>query len=83
MPSLSTGATGYIGGDALYALYQAHPDWEYTALVRNSDKGAVVAAKYPKIRLIYATLEDSALLMEESAKADIVLRIYSLNLPLA
>lgn len=34
-----TGATGYIGGDALYAIAQAHPEYELTCLVRNSDKG--------------------------------------------
>jgi hypothetical protein len=30
----STGATGYIGGDTLFALYNQHPEYEYTALVR-------------------------------------------------
>lgn len=73
----STGATGYIGGDALYALEQAHPEFEYTAIVRNSDRGAPVAAAYPKIRLVYGTLEDSELLEEESARADIVIRKHA------
>jgi len=68
-----TGATGYIGGDVLYALEKAHPDYEYTAIVRDSDKGAIVAASYPKTRLVYGTLDDSALLEEESSKADIVI----------
>jgi N-acetyl-gamma-glutamylphosphate reductase len=49
----STGATGYIGGDALYAVASTYPDLEITALVRSSDKGAKVAAKYPKVRLVY------------------------------
>ncbi|KAG0652551.1 Aurachin B dehydrogenase [Hyphodiscus hymeniophilus] len=68
-----TGATGYIGGDALYALYKKYPDFEYTALVRNSDSGAKVAAEYPKIHLVYGTLEDSDVLEAEAAKADIVI----------
>lgn len=68
-----TGTTGYIGGDAFYALYNAHPDYEYTAIVRNPDKGAIVAAEYPKTRLVYGTLDNAALLEEESSKADIVL----------
>lgn len=72
---LSTGATGYIGGDALHALYTAHPEYEYAILVRNSDKGAAVAAEYPKVRLVYGGLDDSELLEEEASKADIVLRI--------
>ncbi|RDL32409.1 NAD(P)-binding protein [Venustampulla echinocandica] len=68
-----TGVTGYIGGDALYALEKAHPEYEYSALVRDSEKGAPVAAAYPKIRLVYGTLDDSSVLEEESARADIVL----------
>ena len=69
-----TGATGYIGGDALFALEKAHPEYEHTAIVRDSDRGALVAAAYPSIRLVYGTLEDSKLLAEESSRADIVLR---------
>lgn len=74
MPKLFiTGATGYIGGEALYAIVDAHPDLEITAMVRNSDKGAKVAAQYPKIRLVYGDLESDDLLTKESANADIVL----------
>ncbi|CZS89138.1 related to nucleoside-diphosphate-sugar epimerase [Rhynchosporium agropyri] len=68
-----TGTTGYIGGDVMHALYQAHPDFEYTALVRNSDRGGVVAAAFPKVKFAYGTLDDSELLEKESAKADIVI----------
>lgn len=70
-----TGTTGYIGGDALYALEKAHPDYEYTAMVRNSDRGALVAAVYPRIRLVYGTNDDTKLIEEECAKADIVIRM--------
>lgn len=72
----STGATGYIGGDALYALYAAHPEYDYTASVRNSDKGAAVAARYPSVRLVYGDNDSSALLEEEASKADIVIRRF-------
>ncbi|TGO20542.1 hypothetical protein BPAE_0287g00110 [Botrytis paeoniae] len=68
-----TGSTGYIGGDAFYTLYNAHPDWEFTALVRNSDRGAPVAAAFPKVHLVYGSLEDTSILEEEAAKADVVL----------
>ena len=70
-----TGVTGYIGGDAFYALNKAHPEYEYTCLVRNPERGAPVAAEYPRVRLVYGTLEDSELLEEESAKADVVIRL--------
>ncbi|KAI9731767.1 MAG: hypothetical protein M1834_004556 [Cirrosporium novae-zelandiae] len=74
MKTFITGATGYIGGDALYALLKAHPEAEsdITALVRNSDKGALIAAKYPKINLVYGDLNSADLLEEEAKKADAI-----------
>ncbi|KAI9825085.1 MAG: hypothetical protein M1832_001405 [Thelocarpon impressellum] len=71
----ATGATGYIGGDALYIIYEAHPEYEYTCLVRNSDRGAALASQSPKIKLVYGGLDDAKLLEEEAKKADIVLRV--------
>ena len=68
-----TGATGYIGGDALYAIVHAHPEYEITCLVRNSDKGAQVAKEYSKIRLVYGDLDSFDLIAEEAAKADIIM----------
>ncbi|KAL1793452.1 hypothetical protein ACET3X_008434 [Alternaria dauci] len=74
MPKLFiTGATGYIGGDVLCAIANTYPDLEITALVRNSDKGAKVAAQYPKTRLVYGTLDSTELLTTEASNADIVL----------
>ena len=69
----ATGATGYIGGDAIYAIANAHPEYEFTCLVRNSDKGAQVAKDYPKFKLVYGSLDDVDLIEEESKRADIVL----------
>jgi N-acetyl-gamma-glutamylphosphate reductase len=59
-------ATGYIGGDAIYAIAQAHPEYQITCLVRNSDKGALVAKEYPAIRLVYGDLDSTEILREES-----------------
>jgi N-acetyl-gamma-glutamylphosphate reductase len=70
----STGATGYIGGDVLYTITRAHPEFEYAALVRGA-KGAVVAAAYPKIRIVNGSLDDAVIIEEESAKADIVIGV--------
>ncbi|KAJ8111077.1 hypothetical protein OPT61_g6237 [Boeremia exigua] len=68
-----TGSTGYIGGDALYAVANTYPDLEITALVRNSDKGAKVASQYSKIRLVYGDLDSTELLTTEASHANIVL----------
>ncbi|KAJ5805861.1 uncharacterized protein N7503_003463 [Penicillium pulvis] len=67
-----TGTTGYIGGDGLYAIANAHPDWELSALVRNKDKAAVLSSKYPKIRVVHGDLDSTDIIEEEVKKADIV-----------
>jgi nucleoside-diphosphate-sugar epimerase len=67
-----TGSTGYIGGDFLYLVAEKHPDWELTCLVRNSDKGAKIAAAYPKARLVYGDLDAVDVIEEEASKADII-----------
>ena len=71
----ATGVTGYIGGDAIYAIETAHPEYEITCLVRNSDKGAQVAQEYPNFELVYGDLDSVDLIEEESKKADIVCRM--------
>ncbi|KAL9610841.1 MAG: hypothetical protein Q9167_004481 [Letrouitia subvulpina] len=69
-----TGVTGYIGGDALYELMQEHAsDYEVSCLVRNSDKGALVASRWANIRLVYGDLDSYDVLEEEAKRADIVL----------
>ncbi|RAK76355.1 NAD(P)-binding protein [Aspergillus fijiensis CBS 313.89] len=68
-----TGATGYIGGDALYALVQKHPEYQYTVLVRSAEKAQAVQEQYPSARVVIGDLDNSELLEKESADADIVL----------
>ncbi|KAI1866555.1 hypothetical protein JX265_007856 [Neoarthrinium moseri] len=68
-----TGSTGFIGGDALYALNQSHPDWEYSILVRTQEKADQVKAKYPKVRAVIGDLDNSKIIEEEASRADIVL----------
>ncbi|KAK8088121.1 nucleoside-diphosphate-sugar epimerase [Apiospora hydei] len=68
-----TGATGYIGGDALFVLSQTHPDFEFSLLVRTQEKADKVKAQYPNATIILGKLDDSGLLREQAAKADIVL----------
>ena len=66
--------TGYIAGDALYALNQKHPDYEYSALVRTQEKADIVKKAFPNVRIVLGGNDDSELLKEEAAKADVVLR---------
>ncbi|KAF2843991.1 NAD(P)-binding protein [Plenodomus tracheiphilus IPT5] len=68
-----TGATGYIGGDTLFALYEKHPEYEYTALVRTEEKAKSVKDAFPKVRIALGDLDNSKVLEEEAAKADVVI----------
>lgn len=56
------------------AIHHAHPDYEYAFLVRTQQKADVVKKAYPSARIVLGDLDNSAVLKEEAAKADIVLR---------
>ncbi|PNS15269.1 hypothetical protein CAC42_8270 [Sphaceloma murrayae] len=78
MPNIFiTGVSGYIGGDAFHALFEAHPDYTYTALVRSGPRAAQVAAAYPSLRLVYGDLASVDLIAAEAAAADVVLHSAS------
>ncbi|KAF2225133.1 nucleoside-diphosphate-sugar epimerase [Elsinoe ampelina] len=70
-----TGATGYIGGDALHALLSLHPDFSYTALVRSGPRAVSLAATHPTLRLVYGDLSSTSLITSEARAADIVLHL--------
>ncbi|TIA12461.1 NAD(P)-binding protein [Aureobasidium pullulans] len=71
----STGVTGYIAGDAVYAIDAAYPDIEFTFLVRTKEKAAMVQSAYPGSRVVLGDLDDSDLLEYEAATADMVLHV--------
>lgn len=58
----------------MYVIKRAHPEWQITALVRNSSKGAKVASQYPDVRLVYGDLDSVDLISQEAKDADIVYR---------
>ncbi|KAL3483867.1 NAD(P)-binding protein [Aspergillus germanicus] len=68
-----TGATGYIGGDVFYLLQQNHPDAEFSLLIRSVEKAKAVLQKYPAVRTVVGSLDDSELIEREAAQADIVI----------
>ncbi|CAK7226297.1 hypothetical protein SCUCBS95973_006153 [Sporothrix curviconia] len=70
------GATGYIGGDAFYALYDAHPEYDYTLLVRSQDRADVVTQTFPdaeSIHFVFGNLDSAAVISAAAAAADVVL----------
>ena len=66
----------------MFAISTAHPDYEISCLVRNSEKGAEVASQYAKIKLVYGTLDNIDVLKQEAKHADVVLSQYSILLSL-
>ncbi|KAF4912791.1 hypotheticall protein [Colletotrichum viniferum] len=68
-----TGATGYIGGDFLYAAYHAQPEWSFSALVRNHEKAAILREAFQNVRPVLGDLDSVDVLREEASAADIVL----------
>ncbi|KAH7073967.1 hypothetical protein BKA63DRAFT_567132 [Paraphoma chrysanthemicola] len=68
-----TGATGYIGGDTLFALHSKHPEYEYAALVRTDQKAKPVKEAFPNVRIVLGSLDDFDILEEEAAKADVII----------
>ncbi|KAI6784576.1 uncharacterized protein J7T54_006621 [Emericellopsis cladophorae] len=68
-----TGATGYIGGDALYEISRAYPNLELALLVRSQEKAKAVQTQYPRARVVLGGLDDSGIIQKEAAWADIVI----------
>lgn len=58
----------------LYAVSQAHPDWQVSVLVRNKDKAAKLSGEYSNARVVLGDLDSSAVIEEETKNADIVFR---------
>ncbi|KAF7538971.1 hypothetical protein G7054_g2554 [Neopestalotiopsis clavispora] len=70
-----TGVTGFVGGETFYQLYDKHPDFEYTLLLRNEERGKLFLEKYPakdNIHLIYGSLDSEDIIEKAAAEADIV-----------
>ncbi|GKT43210.1 uncharacterized protein ColSpa_03391 [Colletotrichum spaethianum] len=78
-----TGVTGYIGGDAFYALFDKHPEYEYSLLVRNEERAAPVKKAYPKVRIVIGTLHDADVIEKEAAAADVVVPNVQIRLDTA
>ncbi|KAJ4296791.1 hypothetical protein N0V90_006839 [Kalmusia sp. IMI 367209] len=77
MKIFATGVTGYVGGDALHVILQAHPDWQYSFLVRDRARMASATDKYASIRVVEGDLSNLELLRTEAAAADIVMHFAS------
>ncbi|OJJ44218.1 hypothetical protein ASPZODRAFT_101064 [Penicilliopsis zonata CBS 506.65] len=67
-----TGVSGYVGGDALYALTNKFPSFEFVVLIRSPANAEEVRKQYPAVKVVLGSLEDTDVVERESAAADIV-----------
>ncbi|KAI1617294.1 hypothetical protein EDD36DRAFT_462147 [Exophiala viscosa] len=77
-----TGATGYVGGQALHSIASsfAAASTIISCLVRDKDKAQTVKDKYPDhVQTVIGDLGDGELMENESLQADIVLHLASTN----
>ncbi|KAF2654815.1 NAD(P)-binding protein [Lophiostoma macrostomum CBS 122681] len=71
-----TGATGYLGGDALHRLSASKgPKLSVSCLVRDATKAQDVAKAYPSVRIVQGDLDDTHLIETEARNSDIVIHL--------
>ncbi|GMG12950.1 unnamed protein product [Aspergillus oryzae] len=71
---IRTGATGYIGGDVLFALTQAFRNSNISALVRSESRASQLTDKFPSVAPVIGDLDSTAKITSEASEADVVLR---------
>ncbi|KAI8158480.1 hypothetical protein K4K49_002651 [Colletotrichum sp. SAR 10_70] len=54
--------------------YHSHPEWSFSALVRNQEKAAILQEAFPDVRPVFGDLDSTDVLREEASVADIVLQ---------
>lgn len=69
---LSTGATGYIGGNVLNKVIELYGNLEITALLREPSKA--FADRYPQVKVVKGTFHDFDVIEKASQEADIIIR---------
>lgn len=74
-----TGASGYLGGEALYQLASrsAKPVIRIRCLVRDAQKGAAITKAFPNVDVVQGDLDDAALIEREAHGAGVVVHLAS------
>jgi uncharacterized protein YbjT (DUF2867 family) len=75
-----TGVSGYIGGHVAGVIVDKHPEYELAALVRNEEQAQIIGKTWPSVETIIGDLDSHEILLEQGAKADVVLRKHNLFL---
>ncbi|KJK74486.1 hypothetical protein H634G_10183 [Metarhizium anisopliae BRIP 53293] len=70
-----TGASGYIGGQVLRELSRSQTKFSIRALVRDPKKASAIKDVFPDVRAVIGDLDNTELLIRETADAAIVLHL--------
>lgn len=72
---LSTGATGLVGGEALYNLYHSSDRQDDIAVLnRHAESDKSILEAFPRVRIVRGDLDDTELIENEAKAADVVFR---------
>ncbi len=55
-------------------LLERHPEWHVAVLVRDEKQKKAVLDRWPQLEMVIGDLDNSALMIKEGSKADVVLR---------
>jgi uncharacterized protein YbjT (DUF2867 family) len=69
-----TGVSGYIGGHIVAIMVKQHPEWQIVTLVRTEEQANIVKKTWPSVQTVIGDLDSHDVLVEQGAKADVVLR---------
>ncbi|OOQ83276.1 nucleoside-diphosphate-sugar epimerase [Penicillium brasilianum] len=65
-----TGVTGYVGGSVFVRLYEQHPEYKLTVLLRKTPDD--FTAKFPGVKIVNGAWETPAVLEDAASEVDIV-----------
>jgi nucleoside-diphosphate-sugar epimerase len=69
------GALGYVGGDLTALLIQNHPNYQLSALVRNSTQAESLQTLFPNVQPIIGSFDSRNILIEEAKRADVIVQV--------
>lgn len=73
LTTLSTGATGYIGGDILHEVLATFETVSVAALVRDAERAKAIKERYPQVTPVEGDLDCHQLIEDQVSQADIVI----------
>ena len=78
-----TGATGFVGGTILAALFETHPRIHIKTLIRREKDAKALQSAYPSLTPVVGDLSDLTLLRATAASVDFIIHATREDIPAA